>query len=89
MFFGWKRKYGSKIKLGQKLWAIVTQSIKAPLRWKFWVQDLLHEPKVLPASLAHLVARMAGLMQKVQKEPTHTLQTTLSQFPHKLHELGP
>ena len=31
---------------------------KALLRWKFQVQDLLHEPEVLLVSLAHLVARM-------------------------------
>ena len=43
---------------GLKIMGIVTQSIKALLRWKFWIQDLFHEPKVLPVSLAHLVARM-------------------------------
>ena len=31
-------------------------------------------------SLTHLVAHMFVLMQKVWKEPTHTLQTTLPQF---------
>ena len=72
----------------QKLWAAVTQSIKFVLGWKFWIQDLLHEPDVLPASLAHLVARMGWAYVKGPKEPTHTLQTTLSQFPNKLHGFG-
>ena len=69
--------FKGKSGLWQKLWATVTQSIKAVLGWKFWIQDLLHELEVLPVSLVHLVAHMAELMQKVQKEPTHTLQTTL------------
>ena len=47
-----------KKRLRQKLWATVTQSIKAVLGWKFWIQDLLHEPEVLPVSLTHLVACM-------------------------------
>ena len=41
----------------QKSWATVTQSIKTILGWKFWIQDPLHEPEVLPLFLAHLVAR--------------------------------
>ena len=32
---------------------------KTILGWKFWIQDPLHEPEVLPVSLAHLVARMS------------------------------
>ena len=64
----------------QKSWATVTKNIKAILEWKFWIQDLFHEPEVLPVSFALLVARMVGLMQKVRKESTHTLKTTLSQF---------
>ena len=47
-----------KKRLRQKLWATVTQSIKAVLGWKFWIQDLLYEPEVLPVSLTHLVACM-------------------------------
>ena len=43
---------------GQKLWAAVTQSIKVVLGWKFWIQDLLHEPEMRLVSLVHLVARM-------------------------------
>ena len=50
--------FKGKSGLWQKVWATVTQSIKAILGWKFWIQDLLHEPEVLPVSLAHLVARM-------------------------------
>ena len=42
----------------QKLWATVTQSIKAVLGWKFWIQDLFHELEVLLVSLTHLVAHM-------------------------------
>ena len=62
---------------GQKLWATVTQSIKAVLGWKFWIQDLLHEPEVLPVSLAHLVARMGWAHAKGPKgtnpyPPNHT-----------------
>ena len=64
----------------QKSRATVTKNIKAILEWKFWIQDLFHEPEVLPVSFALLVARMVGLMQKVRKESTHTLKTTLSQF---------
>ena len=50
--------FKGKSGLWQKLWATVTQSIKVVLGWKFWIQDLLHEPEVLPVSLAHLVACM-------------------------------
>ena len=50
--------FKGKSGLWQKLWATVTQSIKAVLGWKFWIQDLLHESEVLLVSLAHLVARM-------------------------------
>ena len=62
---------------GQKLWVTVTQSIKAVLGWKFWIQDLLHEPEVLPMSLAHLVARMGwshakGLKGTDPYPPNHT-----------------
>ena len=42
----------------QKLWVTVTQSIKAILGWKFWIQGLFHKAEVLLVSLAHLVARM-------------------------------
>ena len=75
---------------GQKLWATVTQSIKTVLGWKFWIQDLLHEPKVLPVSLAYLVARMGWAHAKSLKgtdaySPNHTF----SIFPNKSHGLGP
>ena len=70
--------------------AIVSQSIKAVLGWKFQVQDLLHEPKVLPLSLAHLVAQMGWAHAKGPKEtdsypPNHTssISTNMS------HGLGP
>ena len=61
----------------QKLWATVTQSIKAVLGWKFWIQDLLREPEVLLVSLAHLVARMGwghikGLKGTDPYPPNHT-----------------
>ena len=62
---------------GQKLWATVIQSIKTVLGWKFWLQDLLHEPEVLPVSLAHLVACMGWAHAKGPKgtdpySPNHT-----------------
>ena len=38
--------------------------MKALLRWKFQVQDLLHESEVLPVSLAHLIARMGWAYAK-------------------------
>ena len=77
MFFGWKRKYCSKIRLGLKLWPTVTQSIKAVLGWKFWIQDLLHELEVLLVFLAHLVACMGWAHVKGPKGtdpyiPNHT-----------------
>ena len=45
--------------------------------WKFWVQDLLHEPEMLLVSLAHLVARLVWAYAKGLKEidpypPNHT-----------------
>ena len=69
--------YKGKKRFRQKLWATVTQSIKTVLGWKFWIQDLLYEPKVLPVSLAHLVARMGWAHVKDLKEtnsylPNHT-----------------
>ena len=51
----------------QKLWVTVTQGIKAVLGWKFWVQDLLHEPEMLPMSPAHLVARIDWVNAKGSK----------------------
>ena len=62
---------------GQKLWATVTQSIKTIFGWKFRVQDLLHEPKVLLVSLTHLVACMCWAHAKGLKgidpyPPNHT-----------------
>jgi len=51
----------------QKSWVIVSQSIKAILGWKFWVQNLLHVLEVLPMSLAHLVARMGWAHAKGPK----------------------
>ena len=50
--------FKGKSGLWQKLWATITQSIKTVLWWKFWIQDLIHEPEVLPVSLTHLVACM-------------------------------
>ena len=73
-----------------KLYAIVTQSIKTILGWKFWIQDLFHEPDVLPVSLAHLVAHMGWAYAKSPKgtdpyPPNHTSSIS----PNKSHELGP
>ena len=63
--------------LGQKSRATVSQSIKALLRWKFWVQDFLHELEVLLVSLAHLVACLGwahakGLKGTDPHPPNHT-----------------
>ena len=74
----------------QNSWATVTQSIKAVLGWKFRVQDLIHEPKVLLVSLTHLVAHMCWAHAKGPKEtdpypPNHTSSIS----PNKSHELGP
>ena len=69
---------------GLKLRPTVTQSIKAVLGWKFWIQVLFHEPEVLQVSLTHLVARIGWAHAKVRKEPTHTLQITLPQFLQKV-----
>ena len=57
--------------------AIVSQSIKAVLGWKFQVQNLLHELEVLLVSLAHLVTGMGWAHAKGLKEtdsypPNHT-----------------
>ena len=73
----------------QKSWATVTQSIKVVLGWKFRVQDLFYEPKVLPVSLTHLVARMCWAYTKSPKgidpyPPNHISSIS----PNKLHELG-
>ena len=62
---------------GLKIRGTVTQSIKAVLEWKFWIQDLLHEIEVLLVSLAHLVARMGWAHAKGPKgidlyPPNHT-----------------
>ena len=74
----------------QKSWATVTKNIKAILGWKFWIQDLLHEPEVLSVSLAHLVARKGWAYAKGSKgtdpyPPNHTSSIS----PNKLHGLGP
>ena len=66
---------------GQKLWATVIQSIKTVLGWKFWLQDLLHEPEVLSVSLAHLVARKGWAYAKGLKGTDPYPQTTLPPFP--------
>ena len=63
-----------------KIRGTVTQSIKALLRWKFWVQDLLYEPKVLPVSLAHLVARMGWAYAKDSEGTDPYPPNTLPQF---------
>ena len=47
------------------------------------ILNFLHEPKVLLVSLAHFLTHMTGLMQNVQEKPTHTLQTTIPQFPQR------
>ena len=60
--------FKGKIWLGQKLCATVSQRIKACLGWKFQVQDLRHEPKVLPMFLAHSVARMCWVHAKGMKK---------------------
>ena len=60
--------FKGKKKFEQKLWATITQSIKSILRWKFWIQDFLHEPEVLLVSLTHLVARMGWAQAKGPKE---------------------
>ena len=60
-------RFKGKSGLGQKLQATATQSIKAILGWKFWIQDLFHEPEVLPVSLSHLVARMGWAHAKGPK----------------------
>ena len=52
---------------GLKIRGTVTQSRKAVLGWKFWIQDLLYELEVLPVSLAHLVARMGWAHAKGPK----------------------
>ena len=69
--------FKGKKMFGQKLWATVTQSMKAILGWKFWIQDLLYEPEVLLVSLAHLVERMSWAYAKSLKgtdpyPPNHT-----------------
>ena len=69
--------FKGKSGLWQKLWATVTQSIKAVLRWKFWIQDLLYQPEVLLVSLVHLVVRLCWAHAKGAKEtdpylPNHT-----------------
>ena len=69
--------FKGKKMFGQKLWATVTQSMKAILGWKFWIQDLLYEPEVLLVSLAHLVERMGWAYAKSLKgtdpyPPNHT-----------------
>ena len=74
---------------GQKLWATVTQSIKTVLGWKFWIQDLFHEPEVLLVSLTHLVACMGWAHAKSPKgtdpyPPNHTSSIS----PNKSHGLG-
>ena len=81
--------FKGKSGLEQKLYAIVTQNIKI-LGWKFWIQDLFHEPDVLPMSLAHLVARMGWANAKGPKgtdpyPPNHTSSIS----PNKLFGLGP
>ena len=82
--------FRQKKMLEQKSWATVTQSIKTVLGWKFWIQDLLYEPKVLPMSLAHLVACMGWAQAKDPKEidpysPNHTSLISSN----KSHGLGP
>ena len=82
--------FKGKIGLQLKLYVTVTQSIKTILRWKFWIQDLFHEPEVLPVSLAHLVARMRWAHAKGPKgtdsyPPNHTSSIS----PNKLFGLGP
>ena len=67
-----------KKRFRQKFWATVTQNIKAVLGWKFWIQDLLYEPKVLPMSLAHLVARMGWAHVKDLKETNSYLSNHTS-----------
>ena len=67
-------------KAGLKIRGTVTQSIKALLRWKFWVQDLLYEPKVLPVSHAHLVARMGWAHAKDSEGTDPYPPNTLPQF---------
>ena len=67
---------------GLKIRGTVTQSIKTLLMWKFWIQDLLHEPKVLPVSFAHLVACMGWAHAKDPKEanpypPNNTFSISL------------
>ena len=62
---------------GLKIRDTVTQSIKALLRWKFWVQNLFHELEVLPVSFAHLVECMGWAYAKDPKGadpylPNHT-----------------
>ena len=69
--------FKGKKMFGQKLWVTVTQSMKAILGWKFWIQDLLYEPEVLLVSLAHLVERMGWAYAKSLKgtdpyPPNHT-----------------
>ena len=69
--------FKGKKMFGQKPWATVTQSMKAILGWKFWIQDLLYEPEVLLVSLAHLVERMGWAYAKSLKgtdpyPPNHT-----------------
>ena len=77
---------GAKLKIKDT----VTQSIKALLRWKFWVQDLLHEPEVLPVSLAHLVVRMGWAHAKGPKgTDPYSLNHTSSISLSKLHGLRP
>ena len=81
--------FKGKSGLWQKLWATVTQSIKVVLGWKFWVQDLPHEPEVLPVSLTHLVARMGWAHAKGPKETDPYPQNqTSSIFPISHMGLG-
>ena len=58
----------SKKSVEHKSWVTVNQRIKALLGRKFRVQDLLHEPKVLLVSLAHLVAHISWAHAKGSKE---------------------
>ena len=57
-----------KNRLGQKLWATISQIIKALLGWKFQVQDLFHEFEVLLVSLAHLVVHIGWAYAKCSYE---------------------
>ena len=67
----------TKNRLGQKLWATDSESIRPLLGWEFWVQDLLHELEVLLASLTYLIAYLGWAYAKGLKgtnpfSPNHT-----------------